>query len=62
MLLLSTSCVFLGLAALCTGNVPVGLINTVKVYEHSLTFVVTLVFVNNICWVLLWVMFLESVM
>lgn len=30
-------CVFLGLAALCMGNMRVGLINMVKVYEQGLT-------------------------
>lgn len=50
-------------ALLCAWEYAMGLINTVKVYEHSLTVVVKIVlFVNNVCWALLWAMFLERVM
>lgn len=40
MLLLSTSCVFLALLLRGVDNVLQGLMKTMQVYEHSLTFVV----------------------
>lgn len=56
-------CVCAWVALLCAWEYAMGLINTVKVYEHSLTVVVKIVlFVNNVCWALLWAMFLERVM